>query len=79
MNEHRWFEGEWACTTCGQPFAVKVGCLCDEDGTPYASVIVAVEDHCCDTGEVVIMRGDGWTPLREDIPDLPTWEEMSPS
>jgi len=76
-EEHRWFEGEWGCTICGQPFDVRIGCLWnEEDGTPYPSIAIALEDHECN--DVTIARGAEWTPLREDIPEIPTWDEMSP-
>jgi len=74
--EARYFEGPWACVACGQPFAVKVSCLRGADGAPYPSIVVALKAHTC---EVIVEEGLSWTPLREDIPEIPTWDEMTPS
>ena len=80
-SDVRFFDGEWACVACGEPFSVRVYCYRAEslngDANLYLHEAVALGRHECPLEpSCSVEAGDIWSPLTEDVPSLPAWEEM---
>ena len=82
-TEARYFEGSWACMACGKPIRLRVYCYRGEDANIYTYRDLALERHECpietscsvEPGDVV----GAPLPVYALMPEIPAWDEMTPS